>query len=62
VLIDATVIRLLIVPSLMFVFDRANWWTPRWLDGAFPHPEPDSPAVTVAPASQASAAVTDLAA
>jgi RND superfamily putative drug exporter len=33
VLIDATVIRLLIVPALMFVFGRANWWTPGWLRG-----------------------------
>jgi RND superfamily putative drug exporter len=32
--IDATVIRLLIVPALMFVFGRANWWAPRWLAGA----------------------------
>jgi RND superfamily putative drug exporter len=36
VLIDATVIRLLIVPSLMFVFDKANWWAPRWLESAQP--------------------------
>jgi len=33
VLLDATVIRLLIVPALMFVFGRANWWSPRWLGG-----------------------------
>jgi RND superfamily putative drug exporter len=33
VLIDATVIRLLIVPSLMFVFGRANWWSPGRLGG-----------------------------
>jgi RND superfamily putative drug exporter len=31
VLIDASIIRLIIVPSLMFVFDKWNWWTPRWL-------------------------------
>jgi RND superfamily putative drug exporter len=62
VLIDATLIRLLVVPSLMFLFDKANWWTPHWLDRALPHPEPDSPALTLAPASQASAPVTGLAA
>jgi RND superfamily putative drug exporter len=38
VIIDATIIRLLIVPSLMFLFDKANWWTPRWLDRALPPP------------------------
>jgi hypothetical protein len=32
VLIDATIIRPIIVPALMFLFDKANWWTPRWLD------------------------------
>jgi RND superfamily putative drug exporter len=41
VIIDATVIRLLIVPSLMFVFDRANWWTPAWLDRVLPHLDPE---------------------
>lgn len=34
VLIDASVIRLVIVPSLMFLFDRWNWWAPRWLAGS----------------------------
>ncbi len=40
VILDATVIRLLIVPSLMFVFDAANWWTPAWLDRVLPRLEP----------------------
>jgi RND superfamily putative drug exporter len=62
VLIDATIIRLLIVPSLMFLFDRANWWTPRWLDRALPHIDRDSAALTVAPANQTSPAATELAA
>jgi RND superfamily putative drug exporter len=62
VIIDATVIRLLIVPSLMFLFDTANWWTPGWLDRILPHSEPDSPAVALAPASQAPTPVTELAA
>jgi RND superfamily putative drug exporter len=30
VFIDATVIRLLLVPSLMQVLGRANWWLPTW--------------------------------
>jgi len=42
VIIDATIIRLVIVPSLMFIFDRANWWTPRWLDHVRSSPEPDA--------------------
>ena len=32
VLIDATVIRLIVVPATMFLLGRSNWWTPRWLD------------------------------
>ena len=36
VLIDASVIRLMIVPSLMFLFDRYNWWAPAWLQGRLP--------------------------
>ncbi len=34
ILIDAFVIRLLLVPSLMFLLGHVNWWTPRWLDRA----------------------------
>jgi RND superfamily putative drug exporter len=30
VFIDATVIRLLLVPSLMHVLGRGNWWLPSW--------------------------------
>ena len=36
VLIDASVIRLLVVPATMFVLGRYNWWTPRWLDRISP--------------------------
>jgi RND superfamily putative drug exporter len=31
IIIDASVIRLLVVPATMFLLGRANWWTPRWL-------------------------------
>ncbi len=48
VIIDATLIRLLIVPSLMFVFDRANWWIPAWLDRVLPRLEAE-PAVVPSP-------------
>ncbi len=41
VIIDATVIRLMIVPALMFLFDRANWWIPDWLDHILPRLEPE---------------------
>lgn len=31
ILIDATVIRMVLVPSLMSMLGKWNWWTPRWL-------------------------------
>ncbi|MFJ1864509.1 MMPL family transporter [Streptomyces sp. NPDC088097] len=36
VILDATVVRLVLVPSLMFLMGRANWWLPRWLDRILP--------------------------
>jgi RND superfamily putative drug exporter len=29
VFIDATIVRILIVPSVMRILGRANWWAPR---------------------------------
>jgi putative drug exporter of the RND superfamily len=37
ILMDALIIRMAIVPSLMFLFGKANWWFPRWLDRVLPH-------------------------
>ncbi len=37
VLIDATVVRLLMVPAVMTLLGRRAWWTPRWLDRVLPH-------------------------
>jgi RND superfamily putative drug exporter len=36
VLVDATVIRLLVVPSAMFLLGRRNWWIPAWLARLLP--------------------------
>jgi RND superfamily putative drug exporter len=48
VVIDATVIRLVVVPATMFLLGRFNWWTPgwldRWLDRLLPRREPPPPA------------------
>jgi putative drug exporter of the RND superfamily len=32
VLLDATVIRMLLVPATMALLGTRNWWLPRWLD------------------------------
>ncbi|MET0726765.1 MAG: MMPL family transporter [Acidimicrobiales bacterium] len=37
VLLDATIVRLVIVPAVMTLFDKAAWWLPRWLDRALPN-------------------------
>ncbi|SNX65800.1 RND superfamily putative drug exporter [Streptomyces sp. TLI_55] len=37
VLIDATVVRLLMVPAVMTLLGPHAWWTPRWLDRMLPH-------------------------
>jgi RND superfamily putative drug exporter len=31
ILIDATIVRALIVPATMRLMGKANWWSPRWL-------------------------------
>jgi len=36
VLLDAFVIRTVLVPALMHLFGRANWWLPSWLDRILP--------------------------
>ncbi|GIJ69120.1 MMPL family transporter [Virgisporangium ochraceum] len=36
ILIDATVVRLLLVPAVMHILGRANWWMPAWLAKRLP--------------------------
>ena len=37
VLMDAFVIRTVLVPALMHYLGRANWWMPAWLERIVPH-------------------------
>jgi RND superfamily putative drug exporter len=50
VFIDAFVLRTVLVPALMRLFGRANWWLPRWIDSWLPHlaVEPTEDAVSQA--------------
>jgi len=34
VLVDATVVRMVLVPAVMQLLGSANWWLPRWLGRA----------------------------
>ena len=37
VLIDATLVRMILVPATMSLLGKANWWLPGWLDRMLPH-------------------------
>ena len=37
VLIDATLVRMILVPATMSLLGNANWWLPGWLDRSLPH-------------------------
>jgi RND superfamily putative drug exporter len=34
--LDATIVRMLVVPASMALLGRANWWLPGWLDRILP--------------------------
>ena len=36
VLIDATLVRMVLVPATMELLGARNWWIPRWLDKVLP--------------------------
>jgi len=48
VLIDATIVRLILVPAVMELCGRANWWLPRWLLRLLPRPSEPAPLRTPA--------------
>ena len=35
--IDATLVRLILVPAAMELLGEWNWWLPKWLDRLLPH-------------------------
>jgi len=51
ILVDATIVRMVLVPAVMQLLGRANWWIPGWLDRVLPkldhkpapEPEPSIP-------------------
>ena len=54
ILIDATIVRLLLVPAVMYLFGPASWWIPRWLDRLLPRIDVEGDAEPAALADQAS--------
>ena len=43
VAVDATIVRMVLVPSTMALVGDPNWWLPRWLDRILPHLETEPP-------------------
>jgi uncharacterized membrane protein YdfJ with MMPL/SSD domain len=41
--VDATVVRLVLVPALMAMFDQWNWWLPNWLGRILPSVDFEKP-------------------
>ncbi|WP_441248255.1 MMPL family transporter [Kitasatospora sp. McL0602] len=44
VALDAFILRTVLVPAVMYLCGRANWWLPRWLDRRLPHLTIEPPA------------------
>lgn len=53
VFLDATLVRMVLVPATMELLGRRNWWMPRWLDRLLPHVAVDGPARDQEPAAPA---------
>ena len=50
IFVDATIIRMVLVPAFMQLVGKWNWWIPSWLDRALPRLDPHPPEVAAAPA------------
>ena len=48
VAVDATIVRMVLVPSTMALVGDANWWLPRWLDRFLPHIDLENEPATTA--------------
>jgi RND superfamily putative drug exporter len=53
VALDALLIRMVVVPALMHLCGRANWWLPRRLDRALPRVSVEGPAAEAVPPPRA---------
>ncbi len=60
VFIDATVVRMVLVPATMSLLGSANWWLPRWLDRLLPHIDLEGGNVAHEPTIAAAGEVDDL--
>ena len=49
IVVDAVVVRCLLVPAMVALFGRANWWLPGWLGRVLRIAEPPAPAAVPVP-------------
>ena len=49
VFVDATVVRMVLVPATMELLGDRNWWLPRWLDRLLPHLDVEGEPATPVP-------------
>ena len=50
VLIDASLVRMILMPSIMALPDARAWWMPRWLEPIVPHLQLEGSTAPAAPA------------
>ena len=43
IFVDASIVRMVLVPSTMELLGKANWWLPAWLDRAMPRISVEAP-------------------
>jgi RND superfamily putative drug exporter len=51
VFLDATIVRMLLVPATMELLGAKNWWIPAWLDRVLPRIDVEGTHHTPAPAA-----------
>jgi RND superfamily putative drug exporter len=47
IFLDATLVRMVLVPAVMQLLGHWNWWIPNWLERALPRIDVESPAIEV---------------
>jgi putative drug exporter of the RND superfamily len=56
IFVDATIVRMVLVPAIMQLLGAANWWIPGWLDRILPRVDVAAPANSPSSTSERRAA------
>jgi putative drug exporter of the RND superfamily len=48
ILLDATVVRMVLVPAVMQLLGARNWWIPKWMERRLPRVDVEPGAVSLA--------------